>query len=109
MTLADELARDYEVFDGGTTVWFSAAGAAPVEVSGVLSGPLQQWQLESLGDAFGLDSSSRTFSLPAEQLGTIEPANGDTIRDGQGTVWRIVSGSRLTLGSRWLVICRKDH
>ena len=109
MTFADDLADDYGVFDDVTTVWLTQSGASPLEISGVLSGVLERPQLNSAGDALGLESIVRTFSLPSQRLGAVLPTGGDTITDGQGTVWRVMSAKLLTLSTRWLVTCRKDN
>ena len=100
------LATDYLVFDATQTLTYLAAGGGePVEIAGCSGARLTRRQLELVGP-LGLETVIHNFSLPVANFsGT--PRGGDQLTDAGGTRWQIAAAQLVTLGSRWLCVCRR--
>ena len=108
MNLSDELAGDYATFAGLEMVTFTPASGSPIEDIPALRHAQRKVPLAPLSAPFAMEPIEATFSLFAALLGTRTPAAGDTLLDATGATWTITSTERLTLASRWRVVCRQQ-
>lgn len=104
MNLHEQLANDYAVIDGLEAVTLSQRGRS-LTVAGVKAQPLEREAVQPLADSFGLESTFRSFSLPAINLDTLEPGPGDSLLDAAGRSWRVLSATLATAATRWIVTC----
>lgn len=104
MNLHDRLLHDYTLVDSLETVTLWQRGAATT-VAGVKAQPLEREAVQRLADSFGLESTFRSFSLPVAELGTIAPAQGDSLVDSGTQRWRVLSATLATVATRWVVTC----
>lgn len=96
------------IADGtASTVTLTPAGGSPISVAGVVSGKLSRPQMEQMGE-IGLDSDTRSFSLPVASLGGTVPARGDVITENDVN-WRIQMVDLLTLDTRYKAACIKNR
>lgn len=108
MSWTDELPDDFATFDGLESVTLTPVAGEPISGVQALRHAQLQAPLAPLAGPLAMEPIEATFSLFAASLGEAIPRCGDTLIDGAGAVWTIVSTERLTLGSRWRVTCRKQ-
>lgn len=106
MTLANDIARDFALFDAGETVTLRQIrpqGVAVVTIENALGGATVTRAVEALGGVslFGTEGS---WSLDAEQLGELGIVPGDVIVDSSGRLWSVLETDPATVEAR--VICK---
>lgn len=108
MSLATDIADDYEDFDWTETVTFQArnpTGTADSTVT-ALRRVLSRRDL-AFDNGVGLQPDDLVFILFSATLGSNAPKSGDIITDSSGQVYTILSVEKGTLGSKWRCVCRK--
>lgn len=111
MTIADDIAGDWEFIDGIEDVTHTdSAGTATTEVKAARRD--LNYREISLGGPAGLLPTDVAWELWAETLPSITPAQGDTITDSDSGVWTILSvQASIQLGAtviKWRAVCRKQ-
>ena len=108
MTL--DIGHDMSLADGSETVTVTlkrAGGETAIEVAGALRRALGQ--PHQLFGGIALEGNEVVWNVPASPLGGDDLRRGDTITDAQAIAWTILAAAKLTLGTRWRCICRKEQ
>lgn len=108
MTL--DIAHDLSLADGSETVTVTLKrvdAETQVPVTGALRRALGRPHAFYSGVA--LQGDELVWNVPHVPLGEAELQRGDTIADSAGSVWTILSAARVTLGTRWRCVCRKEQ
>lgn len=110
MTLAEQIADDYQYIDGVEEVSLTPQHPVAAAVSAIkaLRGPLGHTAMQLLSGTIGFTGTEITFHLWRSTLQGTVPKIGDKITDGDGTVYTILSLSLETLRTRWRAVCRQD-
>ena len=109
MTLADDIAGDWSVFDGVETVSLTPQNPPAAAVTGVkaMRRALTRREVDLIEMTGGVQVSDLCWSLWDATLGGTEPQVGDLITDGGGQDWSILVLELTTLGTRWRALTRK--
>jgi hypothetical protein len=113
MALADDIATDWQVFDGVEEVTVtnrkhdaSADGAAANGVK-ALRRVLKRSEINAYGD-LRLEPTDIVWNLWVATLGGLTPSFGSTITDSAGAIWQVIALDLVTMGTRWRCVCRKN-
>ena len=107
MTL--DLAADASLADGSETVTVTlkrAEGETQISVAGALRRALGRPHAFYAGMV--IQGDEVVWNVPHQPLAGADLRRGDTVAEAGGTVWTILSAARLTLGTRWRCVCRKE-
>lgn len=109
MTLAQDIADDYEFMDGVEDITFTPQNPVAAAVASVkaLRGVLTRGE-QYLGATAGIEPSDVVWHLWASTLSGTVPKPGDKITDSDSASYRILSLQLMTLRTRWRCVCRKD-
>jgi hypothetical protein len=110
MSLADDIAADSAIFDGGETVTLRQirpAGVSEVTVSNALHGRLARRHETKAG--VNLTGNERVWSLGGTQVGSKGVEVGDQIVESDSTIWSAIWAEYATLDSRWRCVTRKEE
>lgn len=118
-TAAEEIADDWQDFDGLETVTLRQIrpdGTNPVSMTytdgdgetqpAALRRQVTQREFMALG---GLAISGKlvAFELPASVVGTDGVVQGDQIIDEENVIWQVQQADKATLGTRWRCLCTR--
>lgn len=111
MTIADDIAGDWEFIDGIEDITHTdSAGLSTAPVKAARRD--LNYREVSPGGPAGLLPTDIAWELWAETLPSITPAQGDTITDSAGGVWTILSvQASIQLEAtviKWRAVCRKQ-
>lgn len=103
MNFSPEVADDCLLVDGTETVTLHSTTAVVVEGAkrGLLTLPEMEFR------QVGIESSDLAWTLPEVSLTGVEPRRGDSIEDGTGAQWTILSATRSPLTRVWRVVTRR--
>lgn len=104
MNLSEWIEHDFAVIDATESIVFSQCGVS-VTVAGVKSQSLRREAIERLTPNCGIESTYRSFSLPAVNLGGHSPTPGDTLHAANDLTWRVLQAKLSTADTRWIVVC----
>ncbi len=105
MSLASDIANDYEFIDGVELVTVTPDTPAATAQTNVKA--LQRQLSRSdvyFGTQIGISPSDTVFHLWASTLGAVVPNPEDRITQSGGTVWRILSLQFSPITGRWRCI-----
>lgn len=105
MNVQPDIEQDCLLVDGTETVQLHATSV--VTVAGAKRGALSLPETEFR--QVGLESSDLAWNLPAANLGDVQPQRGQTIEDGDGVCWTILSARLAPLTGVWRAITRRQH
>ncbi len=110
MTLASQMANDWQFIDGVEDVSVTPRNPAGAAVTGVkaLRRVQQADEFAQVGKTLGLEPNDMVWHLWASTMAGISPKNGDIITDSGGIVWTIKTVANTTLGTRWRTLCRRQ-
>lgn len=105
MPLANDIARDFALFDAGETVTLRQirpAGVTTVTIENALGGAVKTRSVQALGGVslFGTEGS---WSLDAAQVGELGVVPGDVIVDASGRLWSVLETDPATVDAR--IVC----
>lgn len=103
MNFAPDLAQDALLIDGTETV--TLHGASSVTVAGAKRGLLTLAEMEFR--QIGIESTDLAWNLPGASLAGAKPRRGDSIEDGSGAQWTILSATHAPLSDVWRVVSRR--
>lgn len=107
MTLAADIANDWQQFDGVETVTVAANGTAIDDAKGLQSAT-DRMDIAMLG-SIGLEADTTVWTVWTATLGGATIRNGDKITDGDGNGWIVRQVSLKTLGTRFRCVCVKER
>lgn len=109
--MAIDVSHDFGAFDQPESIVFiraQPAGEQSYPVALALRRPLTAAELKLLTSDLTLTSDDVAWHLPASALLGVLPQPGDRLIAGAET-WLVVAAARVTLGTRWRLICRRTH
>jgi hypothetical protein len=111
MSLASDIANDWNVIDGVEEVTITPDTPAATAVTGVKALQRQLTRQDVFfGAPAGVSPSDTVFHVWASTLGAVTTINPeDKLTQAGPIVWRIISAQYSPITGRWRCICRKQR